>query len=503
MAVKAPSIEDLRRIGTAFGFKLSHDDAASFGRLLMPSIEALNRLDALVEPASPLRYPRDGGWRPSAEENPLNAWYWRCEIKGAAEGPLTRKTFAIKDNICVAGIPMMNGTRLLEGFVPNIDATVVTRILAAGGTIMGKSVCESLCFSGGSHTSDTGPVRNPHDPTRTTGGSSSGSAALVAAGVVDMALGGDQGGSIRMPSAWCGIYGLKPTWGLVPYTGAFPIEMTLDHLGPMARSAADCALMLEAIAGPDGLDPRQTAGLNGAAYARALNGDAKGLRLAIVEEGFGWPGGEKDVDEAVAAAARSFEKLGAKVATVTIPWHRDGMAIWTGIGAEGALATMISGSGLGTNWKGYYATGLLDAFARGLRTHPDDLSESAKLFTMLGAYMHERYHGHFYAKAQNLARSLKGAYDAALRDNDLLVMPTMATKAPKLPAPGCSREEYLAAALGMLANTAQFNITGHPAMNVPCARSQGLPVGMMLVGKTGDDETVLRAADAWQKAFAH
>lgn len=116
---------------------------------------------------------------------------------------------------------MMNGTALLEGFVANIDATVVTRILDAGGTILGKSVCESLCFSGGSHTSDNGPVRNPHDRSRSTGGSSSGSGALVASGAVDMAIGGDQGGSIRIPSSWCGIYGLKPTYGLVPYTGRF------------------------------------------------------------------------------------------------------------------------------------------------------------------------------------------------------------------------------------------------------------------------------------------
>jgi amidase len=177
------------------------------------------------------------------------------------------------------------------------------------------------------------------------------------------------------------------------------------------------------------------------------------------------------------------------------------MAVWTGIGAEGALATIITGSGLGTNWKGHYATGMLDAFTRGLRTHPDDLSDSAKMFMMLGAYVRERYHGHFYAKAQNLARSLKSAYDAAMRDHDLLVMPTMATKAPLLPSPGCSLEESLMAALGMIANTAQFNITGHPAMNVPCATSQGLPVGMMLVGKTGDDAMVLRAADAWQRGF--
>ena len=153
----------------------------------------------------------------------------------------------------MSGVPMMNGTSVLEGYVPDVDATIVTRILDAGGSVQGKSVCESLCFSGGSHTSDTGPVRNPHDHTRTTGGSSSGSAALVAAREVDLGIGGDQGGSIRIPASWCGIYGLKPTYGLVPYTGVFPIELTLDHTGPMARTAADVALLLEAIArGPTG-----------------------------------------------------------------------------------------------------------------------------------------------------------------------------------------------------------------------------------------------------------
>ncbi|HLW69091.1 MAG TPA: amidase [Candidatus Binataceae bacterium] len=499
MPVKAPSTEDLTRLANTLGFRPSPQDTESSRRLLEPYISALNRLDLLAEPTLPVKYPRDGGWRPTAEENVHNAWYWRCEIKGAPSGLLAGKTFAIKDNVCVASVPMMNGTRLLEGFVPNIDATVVTRILDAGGTILGKAVCESLCFSGGSHTADSGPVRNPHDSERTTGGSSSGSGALVAAGAVDMAIGGDQGGSIRIPSAWCGLYGLKPTYGLVPYTGAFPIEMTLDHLGPMARSAADCALMLEAIAGPDGLDPRQGANLAGAAYTKALTGDAKGLRLALVQEGFGTPGAEKEVDEAVMEAAQAFEKLGARLDRVSIPWHRDGAPIWTGIAGEGALATMITGSGLGTNWKGYYATGMLDAFARGLRTHPDDVSESAKLFAMLGLYMRDRYHGHYYAKAQNLARALKAAYDKVLSDYDLLVMPTMTTRAPRIPLPGASREEYMAASLGMVSSTAQFNVTGHPAMNVPCAVSKGLPIGMMLVGKSGDDATVLRAADAYQK----
>ena len=133
-------------------------------------------------PLLPVKYPRSPGWRPAPEENPLNAWYWRCEINGADEGPLTGKTVAIKDNTCVAGVPMMNGSATLEGYIPEVDATIVTRILDAGGTILGKAVCEDLCFSGGSFTPYTGAVLNPRDITRQAGGSSCGSAALVAAG---------------------------------------------------------------------------------------------------------------------------------------------------------------------------------------------------------------------------------------------------------------------------------------------------------------------------------
>ena len=161
----------------------------------------------------------------------------------------------MKDNICLAGVPMMNGASTLEGYVPDVDATVVQRILDAGGTIVGKSVCEYFCFSGGSHTSSSGPVHNPHRQGYSAGGSSSGSAALVAAGEVPMALGGDQGGSIRMPASFCGIYGMKPTHGLVPYTGIMPIELTIDHTGPMTATVEDNALLLEVLAGPDGLDP--------------------------------------------------------------------------------------------------------------------------------------------------------------------------------------------------------------------------------------------------------
>jgi amidase len=503
MPVKHPTLDELARIAQAYHLHPTLQDLESFRGLMTPTLASYARLDQLTEPSLPVTYPRSPGYRPQPQDNPLGAWYWRCEITGAPQGILAGKTVAMKDNVCVAGIPMMNGTSVLEGYVPEIDATIVTRLLDAGGTILGKAVCESLCFSGGSHTSDTGPVRNPHDPTRSAGGSSSGSAALVAAGAVDMAIGGDQGGSIRIPSCWCGIYGLKPTYGLVPYTGVFPIELTLDHTGPMARTAADVALLLEAIAGPDGLDPRQRAGLRGAAYTQALTGEVRGLRLGIVQEGFGWEGlSEPDVDECVTAAAHAFAQLGVQVSTVSIPWHRDGMHVWTPIAVEGATRLMVAGNSMGTNWQGHYTVSLLDSFARGWQSRADDLSETTKLVVLLGQYMQERYHGRYYAKAQNLARALTAAYDEALRTCDLLVMPTLPMKATVIPPANASREEYTARALEMIANTCPFDVTGHPAINVPCGMSSGLPMGMMLIGRHGEDATVLRAADAYQRQLA-
>lgn len=500
MPVKTPSTEALARIAERYRFDLTPERLESFRALIHTTLGSYARLDELTEPTLPVKYPRRPGERPQPEDNPLGAWYWKSEISGAPDGLLAGKTVAVKDNVCVAGVPMMNGTSVLEGYVPDVDATVVTRILDAGGTILGKAVCESLCFSGGSHTSDSGPVRNPHDLARSTGGSSSGSAALVAAGEVDVALGGDQGGSVRMPAGWSGIYGLKPTYGLVPYTGAFPIELTLDHLGPMARTVADVALLLEAIAGPDGLDPRQSAGRPGEAYSQALTGDASDLRIGIVTEGFGWEGlSEDDVDQAVTDAARSFEKLGAKVGQVSIPWHRDGIHVWNAIALEGATALMVAGNSMGTNWKGHYTTSLLDAYARGRIARADDLSETVKLTVLAGQYLQDAYHGRYYAKGQNLGRRLAAAYDAALADHDLLVMPTLPLKATAIPPADAPLEDYVARALEMIFNTAPFDVTGHPAISAPCALSGGLPVGMMLVGRTGEDATVLRAADAFER----
>src|SRR5690606_23615831 len=266
-----------------YGLGLSEADLDSFSPFvhgLLASWEVVEQLYPESAPAAPER-----AWqRPDDADNPYGAWYVTTEITEGGEGPLAGRTVAIKDNTAVAGVPMMNGSAYLEGYVPLRDATVVSRLLAAGATIAGKAVCEDLCFSGGSHTSRPAPVRNPWDETRSAGGSSSGSAALVAGGVVDLATGGDQGGSVRIPAAYSGIVGHKPTFGLVPYTGAFPIEQTIDHIGPMTRTVADAALMLSVLAGPDGLDPRQPRDLVPDDYVGALARGAEGMRVGVVRE---------------------------------------------------------------------------------------------------------------------------------------------------------------------------------------------------------------------------
>jgi amidase len=496
---KPPNVDRVKEIGRGFGLRLDDADAQAFTGLIGATLASYDRLDQLAEPALPVKHPRSGSYRPEPEENPLNAWYQKCSIEGNDNGPLTGKRIAIKDNVCLAGVPMMNGTVALEGYVPEFDATIVTRILDAGGEILGKAVCENLCFSGGSHTSDTGPVLNPHDHTRSAGGSSSGSAALVAAGEVDMAIGGDQGGSIRIPSSWCGTYGLKATHGLIPYTGVFPIEITLDHTGPIASTVPDVALLLEALAGEDGLDPRQK-NIQIGDYAKALNENAQGLKIGLVTEGFGLPGlSEKDVDQSVRDASRTFESLGAEVSEVSIPIHLDGIHIWNGIAIEGATELMVRGNGMGTNWKGHYSTSLLDIYGHGRVMQADDLSETVTLTMLMGQYLRDAYGGRYYAKAQNLARKLTAAYDAALEELDLLLMPTLPIKATKIPASDAPIEEVVSRALEMIPNTAPFDVSGHPAMNVPCGLSEGLPIGMMLIAKNWDEETVLRAAYAFEQ----
>jgi amidase len=497
-SAKLPTPDELKAVGRQLGMTLSDDDVAFFLTTMAGSVAAYHAVEVMADPMPVVKYPRTPGYRPEGAENKYNAWYYKSEVKGAPNGKLKGKRVALKDNVCLAGVPMMNGASTLEGYVPDVDATIVTRILDAGGTILGKVHCEYFCFSGGSHTSSAGPVHNPRKMGYSAGGSSSGSAAVVAAGEVEMAIGGDQGGSIRMPSAYCGTYGLKPTWGLVPYTGVFPIENTLDHTGPMTANVADNALLLEVLAGPDGLDHRQV-DVKVAQYTNALTGDARGMKIAVVKEGFGLPNSETDVDAMVKKGAAIFRDLGAQVDEVSIPMHLAGIAIWTPIAVEGATVQMMNGNAFGFNTKGLYVTSLIDAHSA-WRQRADEFSETLKTTILFGQYALNKYRGHYYAKAQNLGRTLRAAYDAVLKNYDVLLMPTLPLKATPIPKPGAPRMEIIQRAFEMLPNTAPFDVTGHPSMSVPCGMSDGLPAGMMLTAKHFDEVAIYRAASAFEKA---
>ena len=253
MAFHRPSKTELRNLAEPLGFHLDGSELDDVQALVEGFLGGFDAVADAPEPERP-PVPQRDHWPASEEENALGAWVCRTSVRERTEGRLAGRTLVLKDNIALAGVPMSGGTSFLAGYVPEEDATVARRVLDEGAEIVGKAACEYLSLSAGSHTSASGVVRNPRDPARTTGGSSSGCGALVAAGEVDLAIGGDQGGSIRFPASFCGIVGMKPTHGLVPYTGILSIDAHLDHTGPMTATVADNALLLEVLAGPDGVD---------------------------------------------------------------------------------------------------------------------------------------------------------------------------------------------------------------------------------------------------------
>jgi amidase len=500
MPIAPLSDDDVTRIAAAYGLPVSGNDISSFRALAGALLTSYDEVERRYE--ADLPDPPDRPWqRPADADNPLGAWYVTTQIQTTGEGPLAGRRIAVKDNIAVAGVPMMNGSAVLEGFVPRQDATVVTRLLDAGAIVTGKAVCEDLCFSGGSHTSATGPVRNPWDHTRSAGGSSSGSAALVASDDADLALGGDQGGSIRIPAAFCGVVGHKPTHGLVPYTGAFPIENTLDHLGPITRTVRDSAVMLGVLAGPDGLDPRQRHVDGKQDYLAGIEDGVSGLRIGALKEGFGLPGlSMPGVDEAARSAAATLAAAGAEVSEISVPWHTDAMHVWTVIATDGVLAQMIDGDGFGMNWAGRYDPDLIGYYRRGRRELAGQLPESVKATIFAGRHVIDNHGGRYYAMARNLAIELAAAYDEALESVDVLVLPTLPMTATPIPAPEVSREESIARSTEMIVNTAPIDVTGHPATTVPAGLVDGLPAGLMIVGRQFADATCLRVARAYEAA---
>ncbi len=496
MSITRPTVDDVADLAAELHMTMSLEEAAEYHALMGGMFDAYDVIDALPNPLPQVKYPRIPGFKPAAEDNKYGAWAIKSEVKGAAEGKLAGRTVVLKDNVALAGVPMMNGATTLEGFIPAADATIVTRMLDAGATIVGKAVCEHFCLSGGSHTSDPAPVHNPWRMGYSAGGSSSGSAALVASGEVDMAIGGDQGGSIRIPASYCGIYGMKPTHGLVPYTGVMPIESTIDHTGPMTASVADNALLLEVLAGADGLDPRQySPQVN--AYTEALGKGVKGMKIGILKEGFLMPNLQPEVDAKVRAAADRLAKLGADVSEVSIPEHLTALAAWNPITLEGFVMQMMHGNGMGFNWKGLYDVGLIEAHST-WRQKADDLSKTLKLTMLVGQWGLSHYRGRYYAKARNISIAVKAAYDAVFANYDLLLMPTLPCVSTPLPAKDASLEEIVTRAFEMTGTTSPFDVTGHPAMSIPCGLADGLPVGLMLIGKDYTEATIYQAASAFE-----
>ncbi len=501
-----PDLDEVVAVAKELGIHLGLDEAVLYRKYLLQDLTALDAfVQARVEEAkAPMVSPaREPGYRPGPDEDPLNAWTWKCRIQGVSEGLLAGKTVSYKDHIAVAGMPMSLGSFALEGFVPDFDATVVTRVLLAGGTVVGKNTMNGLSggFGFGGGIGDYGRPLNPHHSDHLTGGSSAGSGAAVAAGEVDISFGGDQGGSIRIPAALSGNIGLKPTFGLISHFGiGFGSDQSIDYTGPMARTVEDAAAALQATAGYDGYDPRQ--GRDVPMSIDVLSGltlGASGIRLGVLEQGF--EGAESDVSDLVMGAIDVLAEAGAQVSKVSIPEHHDVREAQMALSPEGSRALFDTGF-FGAFTKTYYPASLIAAINKLWADQTDLLAPRTKLGYITAEFSRRNYHGRVYAKAQNVRPAFVKAFDSALAEVDVLVMPTCIMKAPKYEAPA-TYIEALEDNLNMMArsparNTMPFNYTGHPALALPVGKSAGLPVSMQLVGRFFDEALLLRAAYAYE-----
>jgi amidase len=502
MPIRRPSRNELRDIAEDAHIPLNDQELDEYGELVAGTLDVLERMQEIPEPTFPpheTQYPdRSGAYRPPAEENPHNAWITRVEVEGSGSGPLAGKTIGLKDHACLAGVEMTCGSQVLEGYVPDVDATIVERLLDAGGTITGKLNMESFAFSGSSDTSDFGTVSNPRAPDRIAGGSSSGSGAAPAAGEVDIAIGGDQGGSIRIPASCCGIVGIKPTTGLVPYTGIFPIDHSLDHTGPMAENVTDVAAALSVMAGPDGLDPRQPANFEADDYTDALVDDVSGMTIAVLEEGFEREESDEAVNETVRDAIDTLEEMGATITEVSVPRHLDSLALWITIAGQGGIQVLKQG-GVGSLHDGWYNTGLAEAYAKFAHSDGRDFPASVKTTWLAIEYLNRQAKGSsFYAKAQNITLAMREEYNEILEEADVITLPTIPMEPFEID-PDLSRAERIGRSLPIAKNTAPFDLTHHPAISVPCGTTGDLPVGLMLVGDLFDETSVLQAAYTFEQ----
>lgn len=494
--VRIPSKREIKDIATEQYLSLTDEEASDIATLAIPILDEISTLDGIRDP-DPKRWDSPDGRSTdrslSASKDPYNAFVTECQVSGAVDGILDGYDIGVKDNVSVAGVRMTCGSKLFQEYVPGRDATIVTRLLAAGGDVVGKLNMSDFAFSGSGELSANGPILNPRDPDHLAGGSSGGSAAAVVSGDVDIAVGTDQGGSVRLPAAICGCVGLKPTYGLVPYDGIVGLGPSFDHVGPLATSVEDCAVALAAMTGAPGRS-------DGGDFDTSIRGDEKldDLTLGRLEEGFGETIDE-EVAETVDDALGSLEEGGFDVVDLSVPYHHTASAITTAVTFE-ELAALFRSEGVGYFRRGFYDVQFADHFAMARRTRADDLPITVKLGLVVGQYLADHYHSRYYFRAQNLRPELAEAYDRRLSEVDALVMPTAPHVALESDVE-LTRRKAVDRGTGMTANTGPFNMTGHPAISLPCGTHDGLPVGLMVVGERNDDGALLRVARRIERAL--
>jgi len=417
-----------------------------------------------------------------------NAFITDATVDGDSEGPLADKTVAIKDNISTAGVRTTCGSAMLADYVPPYNATVVDRVLEAGGTLNGKTNMDEFGMGGTTETSTFGPVENPVDVDHVPGGSSGGSAAAVAAGDADLALGTDTGGSVRNPAAFCGVVGIKPTYGLVSRYGIVAYANSLEQVGPLAATVEDAALLLDVISGPDDRDATTNDGGEGSAYATAADGDVDGLTIGVITDLI--EGADDEVVETFEASLEELEAQGAEITEVSLDSLEHAVQAYYVIAMSEASSNLARFDGVRYGPDGDREGNWNDAFAA---VREEGFGPEVKRRILLGTYaLSAGYHDKYYKKAQDARAWVKQDFDAAFDDVDVLASPTMPVTPPAL---GDSLDDPLQLYL-MDANTVPVNLANLPAISVPAGDVEGLPVGLQLIGPKFGEETIIRAASA-------
>ena len=418
----------------------------------------------------------------------VDAFITETTVEGDDDGPLADRTVAIKDNISTAGIRTTCGSEMLADYVPPYDATVVERLKGAGATVVGKTNMDEFGMGTTTETSAFGPTKNPVDESRVPGGSSGGSAAAVAAGEADVALGSDTGGSVRCPAAFCGVVGIKPTYGLVSRYGLVAYANSLEQIGPFARTVEGAAEVLDVIAGPDDRDATTREAGADADYASAADGDVEGLSIGVPTELI--EGADERVVERFEATLDDLRAQGAETHEVSLPSVERAVQAYYVIAMSEASSNLARFDGVrygpetdvDGNWN--------DSFAQ---VREEGFGDEVKRRILLGTYaLSAGYHDKYYAKAQDARAWLKRDFDEALAEADVLASPTM----PVLPFElGESLDDPLQMYLAD-ANTVPVNLANLPAVSVPAGRADGLPVGFQLIGPAFGEREIIRAASA-------